>query len=495
MKWIHFFIPRIEYILVAAIFWGIAASGPKILNFDGDLPRHLLTGSLILESGQVPQFDLFSYRTVNKPGIPHEWLAQVIFFVSYELLGLSGVVLLTAVIVTATWLLVYKQTFAHSGSLLSAILFTSLAIGASLIHVLPRPHLFTYLLTAVWVIVLERIRNGQARIWWLLPLLMLLWVNLHGMFVLGIIILGIYFIGGMLDDSPLIWLTSSTGKSMFAAGIFALFATLFSPSGIKIWETIFALGSNTYITARIPEYQSANFHEPETWPFILILLLLIISFARNVAKTPWPHVLLVAAFAGIALYTSRMMPLFAIVSAPIAAKSLADWTRQEYPEGRYATMEKNITRINASSNGFIWIPIVAIMVTALFQSGKTIDPQSRGNAFDERFFPVQATAWLESHPQSGHMFNEFDWGGYLLLNLWPAQQIFMDGHTHIYGEELTREYEQVVTLSPGWENILTKYNIEWVIMRANASLINALSSSGNWSIAYQDETATILIRK
>src|SRR4026208_260242 len=145
MKLFRFFMPRIEYILLAAIFWGIAASGPKILNFDGDLPRHLLTGRLILESGEVPHFDLFSYRTVNKPGIPHEWLAQVIFFVSYDLLGLSGVVLLTAIIITVTWLLVYKHTFTHSGSLLSAILFTSLATGASLIHVLPRPHLFTYL--------------------------------------------------------------------------------------------------------------------------------------------------------------------------------------------------------------------------------------------------------------------------------------------------------------------------------------------------------------
>ena len=487
--------PRIEYILLAAIFWGIAASGPKILNFDGDLPRHLLTGGLILESGHVPQFDLFSYRTVNKPGIPHEWLAQVLFFISYGLMGLSGVVLLTAVIITVTWLLVYKNTFTRSGSLFSAILFTSLAIGASLIHVLPRPHLFTYLLTAVWIIVLERIRNGQVHIWWLLPLLMLLWVNLHGMFVLGIIILGIYFIGGMLDDSPRTWLTSSTGKSMLAAGIFAVFATLFSPSGIKIWETIFALGSNTYITARIPEYQSANFHEPETWPFIFFLLLLIISSARNVTKTPWSHVLLVAAFTAIALYTSRMIPLFAIVSAPIAAKSLADWISLEYPESKYAVTEKNIARINASSNGFIWIPIVAFMVIMLFQSGKTIDPQSRGNVFDDRFFPVQATAWLGSHPQSGHMFNEFDWGGYLLLNLWPSQQIFMDGHTHIYGEELTREYEDVVTLRTGWENILTKHKIEWIIMRANAPLINTLASSDNWSIAYQDNTTTILIHK
>jgi len=93
------------------------------------------------------------------------------------------------------------------------------------------------------------------------------------------------------------------------------------------------------------------------------------------------------------------------------------------------------------------------------------------------------------------MFNEFDWGGYLLLELWPAYPIFMDGHTHIYGEELTREYEQVVSLDADWQEILAKYDVAWVIMRANAPLVSALSASGNWAIAYQDQTTIILTRK
>ncbi len=93
------------------------------------------------------------------------------------------------------------------------------------------------------------------------------------------------------------------------------------------------------------------------------------------------------------------------------------------------------------------------------------------------------------------MFNEFDWGGYLLLRLWPAQQIFMDGHTHIYGETLTREYEQVVTLSEGWENILAKYDVRWVIMRRNAPLVETLSTLEDWGTAYEDETTAILVKK
>jgi hypothetical protein len=131
----------------------------------------------------------------------------------------------------------------------------------------------------------------------------------------------------------------------------------------------------------------------------------------------------------------------------------------------------------------------------LFNSGKTIDPGNRGNTFDERFFPVKAVTWLEQHPPTGHMFNEFDWGGYLLLKLWPNQQIFMDGHTHIYGEELTKEYERVTAMTPGWQNILAKYDVTWVIVRTNTPLINSLTSSSEWSVAYQDNTAVILVHQ
>ncbi|HEX5808299.1 MAG TPA: hypothetical protein VFY25_06505, partial [Anaerolineales bacterium] len=128
-------------------------------------------------------------------------------------------------------------------------------------------------------------------------------------------------------------------------------------------------------------------------------------------------------------------------------------------------------------------------------SGATIDPEGRGNHFDPRFFPVEAVSWLEAHPPQGRMFNEFDWGGYLLLRLWPDQQIFMDGHTHIYGEALTREYERVITLSPGWQDVLDKYEVAWVIVRSNAPLINALTLQDNWLITHQDPTTTILIRE
>lgn len=493
MKLIRFFLPRMEYILLAALFWSIAANGHKLLNFDGDLPRHLLVGQVIRETRSVSLTDQYSFRTEGFPSIPHEWLSQVIFSISNDLLGLSGVIILTALLVTLTWAMVYSEAGRRSNHLFINLFLIALGIGASMIHVLPRPHLFTYLFAALWILALERITKDKPKLWWLLPLMMVFWVNMHGMFILGIIIWGIYLVGSLLDHPSVAWLKQDSTRALLTAGVLSIVATFISPSGFKIWGAITSLGSNSYITSRIPEYQSANFHMPETWPFILLLILTMIGFARRGSQAPWTEILLTTAFAAIALYTSRMIPLFGIVTVPIAARSLSEWVNLEFQGSRLLEVEKNISTINSTSNGAIWIFAVAVAAVLIFQAGGTLDPQGRGNTFDERFFPVQAVGWLNSNPQAGHMFNEFDWGGYLLLKLNPPQQIFMDGHTHIYGEALTREYETVITLGKGWQEILDKYQVEWAIVRVNSPIAQALQDAG-WSVLCQDETTVILKR-
>ncbi|MGZ9223796.1 MAG: hypothetical protein ACXW4Q_16955, partial [Anaerolineales bacterium] len=222
MNLTRFFLPRIEYILFAAIFWGIATNGHRILNFDGDLPRHILTGKLILQTHHISTTDLFSFRTVGYPSIPHEWLSQVVFAGAYDWLGLDGIVLLTALIIMLTWGIVYYEALRRSNSFFAAMIFTVLAVGAAQIHVLPRPHILTYILTAIWIALLERINEGKLRVWWTLPLVMLLWVNMHGMFVIGIFIWGIYLAGDFLDHPSKAWFRSAKARTLMIGGALSL---------------------------------------------------------------------------------------------------------------------------------------------------------------------------------------------------------------------------------------------------------------------------------
>ncbi|MEP6894134.1 MAG: hypothetical protein ABI986_00875, partial [Chloroflexota bacterium] len=157
MKFARFLLPRLEYILFAAIFWGIASTGPILLNSDGDLPRHLLVGKLIRLTREVGLTDIFSFRTTGFPSFPHEWLSQVVLSGFYDLLGLGGVVFFTALIVTITWAIIFGDTLRRSNSLIISLGFIGLGIAASLIHILPRPHLFSYIFTVLWILVLEQI--------------------------------------------------------------------------------------------------------------------------------------------------------------------------------------------------------------------------------------------------------------------------------------------------------------------------------------------------
>ncbi|MCJ7583514.1 MAG: hypothetical protein MUO30_01905, partial [Anaerolineales bacterium] len=136
-------------------------------------------------------------------------------------------------------------------------------------------------------------------------------------------------------------------------------------------------------------------------------------------------------------------------------------------------------------------PLIAILLIALMVSAPAMTAR---NTFDPAVFPVQAVDWLEAHPQPGNMFNYFTWGGYLLHRLWPEQKVFIDGQTDFYGEALTRQYEQIITLAEGWENVLDQYAVTWAIIPTDSALSKALIAAG-WQSIYQDATASIFIRK
>jgi hypothetical protein len=105
---------------------------------------------------------------------------------------------------------------------------------------------------------------------------------------------------------------------------------------------------------------------------------------------------------------------------------------------------------------------------------------------------VEAVEFIEANPQSGNMFNEFNWGGYLEYRLWPSYHVFLDSQSDFYGEALMREYDQVISASGNWNGLLENYNVEWAIIPPDAPLASALQSELNWKTVYQGNTAIIL---
>jgi hypothetical protein len=508
-KFLLYLLPGLGDILWIATFVAVIGLGPRMLNIDGDLGRHLTIGGYILDNGHVPTSDLFSHSMPGQPLTPHEWLAQVVFALAYRWMGLNGVVLVCGLVIATSFWLVYRRARKVSQALLAAVIAIVLAMAAASLHWLARPHIFTFLLLALWLGVLEDLRCGRLQRWWLLPVLMLLWANLHGAFIAGFVTWGLYGLGLAWDA---FWRRFPKGEGLHGhfwrtyllGGAAALLVTLVNPAGIGLWGTSTGFLGSRYLVGHTAEYLPPNFQDPSTWPFLLMIGLLFVLFGlqgrrAETAILPAAWVLPAAGWLVMGLYSVRNVPLFAIVSTPLLATALGDWLAAHHHRlkilGRFHALDQRLLRTELSLRGVLWPAVVVVLIATGLQSGARLDLHQRGNQFDPRVFPVQAADWLSAHPQPGAMFNEFPWGGYLLYRLWPGQCVFIDGQTDFYGERLTRQYEQVLTLAPGWEDVLQQYQVQWALISPGGALATELRSRAGWQVLYEDATAVILARQ
>lgn len=486
--------PSLRNIFFLVVFLAVLRQGNQMLNADGDLGHHLAMGRLILETRTIPTTDPFSFRTAGIAAIPHEWLLEILYAFLERLLGLTGIVVLSAFFLALAFTQVLQEATRRSQSLLAALVMVALALAVSAMHWITRPHLVTYLMLAVWASRQEAFFRGEERRWWIFPLLMIVWANLHGMFALGLLAFGIDLAGWAWER----WIEHSAppnpGRGLFLAGFFSFLATFLTPSGAHIWQTIFGLaGSSPFITSMTAEYRSADFHAPGSWPFLILLGAILAAALLAGRKLGMRRALQLAGWTLIGLYSARNLPLAAIILAPIGAELLAGWFQSSPALAGLENFSKKMDRIERNLRGWFWaVGGTALMVAMLF-AGVSFDQRGEPYQFLPEQFPVQAADWLAVHPPQGRMFNEFDWGGYLLYRLWPAQQIFMDGHTHIYGDDLSREYVAVMARSAGWQGILDKYQIQWAILRSDNSLALSMLAAG-WQELYRDETALLLAR-
>ncbi len=508
-------LPRLGELLFVAVFLGVIFTGPRLLNGDGDLGRHITIGTYILTARQIPTADIFSHTMPGEPLTPHEWLAQVFFALAHQWMGLNGVVLLCALLIALVVALVYQQAARRSGWVLLPVGLAVAAAAAAAIHWLARPHLWTMLLLLLWVDALGRLRRGEAKVLWRFPLLMLAWVNLHGAFVAGFMVWLIEGVGMAWE-----WLFNrppeigrSWWKGWLWVGGSALAVSFLNPVGWRVWETSLGYVRNRYLVDHTFEYFSPNFHTSGAWPFLLLLLLSIGLLGLGWMRLRPADVWMLAGWTGMSLYSARNIPLYALIAAPIMAEGIANAVANAAAAGAtrpflkavgsgqkaegsgllegWLQREARLLSVERGLRGHLWAVGSVLSIAVLLALGIRLDFKAAGNAFDPQVFPVEAVNWIETHPLPGKGFNHFPWGGYLLYRLWPGGQVFIDGQTDFYGEALTRQYEQVISLDEGWQAVLAQYEVEWLLIPRQSLLARTLALDANWQIAYQDDVAIL----
>jgi hypothetical protein len=488
-----------DYFFAATFFISVLAGcimlGPRLLNMDGDLGRHLTVGTYILDSGKIPILDLFSHSMAGKPFTPHEWLTEITFTLANRWLGLTGVVFLTSIIIALVWYLLSYEVMKRSGGFYFSLLVVIIGIAASSIHWISRPHIFTYIFLLLWI----KTYSSNISIYKkcaALALIMIVWVNSHGAFITGVVYIGIDVLVQLF--SKIFSKSIDNNKQQLKKSILIFLAVcvaiIINPAGFQILGTVFNFLQNKYLTSQTLEYQPPNLLAPSFIPFTIFLLICayyLIRFRKQIKLVDAIQIVIWSIFG---IISARNIPLAIIVGLPILStnhgkKNNVDNTIHDEKK----TSSRNEHRYPRLAIGIALPVLISIAVLVLVLKGPGMIQR---NVFLPTKFPVKAVDYIIGHPIEGNMFNEFTWGGYLLYRLWPEQKVFIDGQTDFYGEELTREYADVYNANKNAEDILNKYSITWVIVRQNSKLASELRKNPDkWKLDYQDERSVIYSRK
>ena len=469
--------------------------------------------------------------TAGQPWYAWEWLYDVVAGWLDSAAGLNGVVLFTALMIAGLFAWTFRLLLRRGTNVLVALVLVLLAVSAAMIHFQARPHVVSWWFTVVWFWILESAETSSADTHpgfrrklplWLLPLLMVVWVNVHGGFLIGFALLAIYWVGAAWlwfsvkgDRFEDVWRKIRAGQRVQAlalTGILSTAATLANPYGFKLHIHIYRYLSNRFLMDHIDEFQSPNFHYVAQKCFAGLLLLTLVAFAakRPEASASQGLVVLFAVYAG--LYASRNIPvsslLLILVMGPwlsegmerLAEKLSGRGNIVRWPGPAPATFLRRMKTIELSLRGHLW-PVAAIVFACWIAAhGGTLGAKPLMDAhFDAKRFPVHAVDYLEKQMEKqdaqGPLLGPDYWGGYLIYRLYPRVRVVVDDRHDFYGEEFLKSYLKMMHVEPGWGDFLQQHPAACVIVPKDSALSNILAETPGWQPIYGDDTAVLFVSR
>jgi hypothetical protein len=472
-------------------------NGARTLLGDGDTGWHIRTGEWILAHGRVPRQDIFSFTRPDATWYAWEWLSDVLMGSLHRVGGMQAVLLGAIVLICLTSGLLYRLVLRKCGNVVIAFVLTAIAAAGSSIHWLARPHLFTMLFLVVFYSIVEAKR---MRLLFLLPLIMVVWTNLHGGFLAGILLVsacaGGELIGALLarggEDRR-----AAFGRSWRygLAALGCLAASLINPYGWHLHAHLIRFLTSPAYFQNIAEFVSISFRHPLAGFFEIMLLMGIAAAFWHLTRRRFVWFLLLVGYAHLALLSIRNIPLFMIVAAPPVGLALTEWVQnlQEEASGTplhpvfrgLKSLSRRVTNATAGNHWHVVCPAAVVML-AMMMYGHAPAPLFQAG-YDSQAYPVAALSALQG---SDRVFTSDTWGGYLIYRRYPAE-VFVDGRSDFYGPEFEAEYADISGVRYNWEAILGKYDVDTVLLAVDAPLSGTLKGSANWRAVYDDGIAIV----
>jgi hypothetical protein len=501
---IAYFVPSVSDLFFLAFFFALCMGvlQPRLLG-DAGIGWHIRNGQLMLQTHAITRTDPFSAGGAGQPWFAWEWLYDLAVGALDSAWGLNGVVLFGALVIALTFFLVLRRALRDAGLLL-AVLFVLLALCAATIHFFARPHVFSWLFGLLWWTVLdagESAPNGDRRLW-LLPLLMILWVNVHGGFLVGLMLTTVYLAGAAIESRK-------DGRARPHVRRLALvfagsaLATLVNPYFYHLHAHIYGYLSDRFLMSHVDEFRSPNFHLAAQQCFAALTLLSLSGFAL-VRKLPRPSRLLVMLFAVISgMFASRNLPfssiLLVLVAAPVWSDILTQARQNRSLNPRLARLlpvwqsfSARMTRIDLSLRGHLW-PAVGVIfaIWICAHSGQLGSKTVIHARFNPDRFPVAACDYLAAHNVREPVWLIDSWGGYVIYRFYPARMVVLDDRHDFYGSAFLRDYLTILNVQPGWDAKLAQVQARWLLIPSNTALASVLKLSNNWKVEQEDNVAIL----
>ncbi len=525
--WAHVAMPSVADLIFVALLCVLVFTVLSLrLLGDAGIGWHIRTGQQILATDAIPRVDPFSSTMGGRPWFAWEWMYDVVVGQLEATLGLNGVVWFTAVVIAAVFAGTFRLLIAQGTNVLAALVLVLLAMSASTIHFLARPHVVSWLFTLVWFWILDSTERsgcdgggGHRQRWlWTLPLLMLVWVNVHGGFLLGFVLLAIFWLGAVWDwfrarQSRIEELfqritAAKRARDLAWVGLLSAAASLVNPYGWELHAHVYSYLSNRFLMDHIEEFQSPNFHGVAQRCFALLLLvvLAVLAVRGRQLRMSQGLTVLFAVYAG--LYASRNIPvsavLLAIVLGPLVSGAVEEftlrvtlgWMRnpQTSPKTRETFLQR-MTAIETGLRGHLWVWVAVLVTLGIAANGGRLGSSVLMNAhFDGRRFPVEAVNYLQKNGVKGPVLSPDYWGGYLIYRLYPEARVVVDDRHDFYGEEFLKSYLKMIHGQRGWEGFLHAHDDSCILLPRDAALTNILLESDGWNVIYNDDVATAFAR-
>jgi hypothetical protein len=477
-------------------FWQAAFSFPVMLSValavltvltvrgrfdDPDLWWHLKIGQIIWNTHSIPNADTFSFTAAGHPWIAHEWLSETMIYATYRAGGYLGLMILLCALPSLLFVLVYALSSLYSGNAKISLLGGMVAWFFGTIGLSIRPHLVGYLCLVLELLVLHLARTRSRRWFWALPPLFALWVNCHGSFVLGLMILGILFIcswfefraGSLVgvrwprDQRRLLGMTT----------VLSVGALFLNPIG---WRLVFypfdLVFKQTLNLSSVTEWQPLDLLDPRAAALFAVAVFFFLMILARRADLHLDELALLALGFGLAIRHDRMMFVFGILAAPIVCRLLANaWDRYD--------PARDLRFANAVMMGAgVWIMVASF---------PSVDQIQRDVA---KSSPVEAVNYIRQAGLTGRMLNDYVFGGYLIWAL-PEQKVFIDGRCDLFDwTGVLSEYGRWATLEEDPKLLLDKYHIDYCLLRKTAPETRVLRYLPGWWKLYEDDVATIFVR-